>query len=99
MGSKEADGKAFLITRIDVGDYDAWKPMFDQDAPGARAGSRGWRVLRNVDDPGEVFVQVEFASREDAEEGRRRLLASGVLDRFVDRSGPTVVEVVEAVNR
>jgi hypothetical protein len=88
-----------IITRIKVGDYDTWKPMFDQDAPGARADSRGWRVLRNVDDPGEVFVQVEFASLEDAEEGRRRLLASGVLDRFPDKSGPTVVEVAEAVSR
>ena len=26
---------AFILTRIDVGDYDAWKPLFDQDAPGA----------------------------------------------------------------
>jgi hypothetical protein len=24
---------AFMMTRIDVGDYDAWKRMFDQDAP------------------------------------------------------------------
>jgi hypothetical protein len=25
---------AFILTRIDVGDYDRWKPMFDQDTPG-----------------------------------------------------------------
>jgi len=25
-----------VITRIQVGDYDAWRPMFDQDRPGAR---------------------------------------------------------------
>jgi hypothetical protein len=24
---------AFIITRIHVGDYDAWRPMFDQDLP------------------------------------------------------------------
>jgi hypothetical protein len=90
---------AFIITRIKVGDYDTWKPMFDQDLPRAREASKGWRILRNVDDPGEVFVQVEFASLEDATEGRERLLASGVLDRFADKSGPTVVEEAEVVSR
>ena len=90
---------AFIITRINVGDYDAWKPMFDQDAPGARAASKGWKVLRSVDDPNEVFIQVEFASTGEAKEGRERLLASGVLDRFSDKSGPTVVEVAEKVVR
>jgi hypothetical protein len=33
---------AFMMTRIDVGDYDAWKRMFDQDGPSgdSRAGVR-----------------------------------------------------------
>jgi hypothetical protein len=90
---------AFIITRINVGDYDTWKPMFDQDQPGARAASKGWRVLRNVDDPSEVFIEVEFDSVEEAEAGREKLLASGVLDRFQDKSGPKVVEVAEEVSR
>jgi hypothetical protein len=90
---------AFVITRINVGDYDTWKPMFDQDKPGARAASKGWQVLRNVDDPNEVFIQVEFDSVEDAEAGREKLLASGVLDRFQDKSGPKIVEVAEEVSR
>jgi hypothetical protein len=50
------------------------------------------RVLRSVDDPNEVFVYLEFASRDDAEEARQRLLASGVLDRFEDKHGPNVLE-------
>ena len=25
---------AFVITRIQVGDYDTWRPMFDQDLNG-----------------------------------------------------------------
>jgi hypothetical protein len=90
---------AFIITRINVGDYDTWKPMFDQDQPGARAASKGWQVLRNIDDPNEVFIQVEFETVEDAEAGREKLLASGVLDRFEDKSGPKVVEVAEEVSR
>jgi hypothetical protein len=89
----------FILTRIQVGDYDTWKPMFDQDKPGARSDSKGWRVLRNADDPNEVFIQVEFESAEQAREGRERLLASGVLDRFQDRSGPYVVEEAETVSR
>lgn len=90
---------AFILTRINVGDYDAWKPMFDQDAPRARESALGHRLLRSVDDPGEVFVQVEFGSTAEAQVARDRLLASGVLDRFADRSGPTVLEQVEAIDR
>ena len=89
---------AFFLTCINVGDYDAWKPMFDQDSPGARQAARGYRIFRNVDNPGEVFLLVEFSSSADAKAGRERLLASGVLDRFADKSGPTVVEEAEAVN-
>ena len=92
-------GMTFILTRINVGDYDAWKPQFDRDAPGARAAAKGWRVFRSVDDPGEVFVLVEFASADDAKVARERLLASGVLDRFPDKSGPTFVEVAESVER
>jgi hypothetical protein len=36
---------AFIISRIQVGDYDTWRPMFDQDRPLARekAKARGRR--------------------------------------------------------
>lgn len=50
--------------------------------------------MRGVDDPGQVFVFLEFASVEDAAEARKRLLASGVLDRCEDTHGPNVVEEV-----
>jgi len=73
--------------------------MFDQDRPGARSDSKGWRVLRNVDNPNEVFIQVEFETEEQAREGRRRLLESGVLDRFEDKSGPYVADIAESVER
>jgi hypothetical protein len=86
---------AFIMTRIQVGDYDAWKPNFDKDVPQTRRDATGYRICRNVDDPNEVFIQVEFGSADDARAGRERLLASGVLDRFADKSGPTVVEVEE----
>ena len=83
---------AFIITRIQVGDYDAWRPMFDQDHPRAREKAKTERVFRSVDDPNHVFILLEFASAEDAGEARTRLVASGVLDRFEDKHGPNVVQ-------
>lgn len=82
---------AFIITRIQTGDYDRWRPMFDRDQPRAREKAEVQRVLRNTDDPNEVFVYLEYASLEDATEARDRLVASGVLDRFDDKHGPSVL--------
>jgi hypothetical protein len=82
---------AFIITRIQVGDYDRWRPMFDQDRPQAREKAKVQRIFRMVDDPNHVFVFLEFDSVADAEEARQRLVESGVLDRFDDKEGPNVV--------
>lgn len=87
---------AFIITRIQVGDYDAWRPMFDRDQPQAREQATVERVFRDVDDPNHVFVFLEFDSVEDAQEAQRRLAQSGVLDRFDDKHGPNVVVDAEA---
>jgi hypothetical protein len=86
---------AFIITRIQVGDYDTWRPMFDQDRPRAREKATVQRVFRRVDDPNHVFIVLEFESLEDAQESRRRLLESGVLDRFQDKHGPNVLLEVD----
>ena len=75
---------AFIITRIHVGDYETWRPMFDQDRPRAREKAKLQRVFRNVDDPNHVFIFLEFASVDDANEARLRLVESGVLERFED---------------
>ena len=83
---------AFIITRIHVGDYEAWRPMFDQDRPRAREKATVQRVFRGVDDPNHVFIVLEFASVDDAQEAKERLVRSGVLDRFEDKHGPNVVE-------
>jgi hypothetical protein len=90
---------AFIMSRIGVGDYEAWKPMFDKDPAGARESALGHRLFRNVAKPDEVFIQVEFATTEDAKVAQQRLLDSGVLDRFDDLTGPTVVEEAEVVRR
>jgi hypothetical protein len=87
---------AYIITRIHVGDYERWRPMFDQDRPRARENVILQRVFRNVDDPNHVFVFLEFASVGDAQEARQRLVESGVLDRFPDKHGPNVVVDADA---
>lgn len=82
---------AFIITRIQTGDYDRWRPMFDQDLPRAREHAVSQRVFQRADDPNHVFIFLEFTSLEDAQEAERRLLESGVLDRFEDVHGPNVL--------
>ena len=88
---------AFMLTRIQVDDYETWKRIFDADPPGARKAATGHRILRGLQEPNEVFVQVEFASSEDANAARERLLASGALDRVTLKAGPTVAEEAETV--
>jgi hypothetical protein len=92
-----AEMAAFIITRIQVGDYDTWRPMFDQDRPRARERAKVQRVFRDIDDPHHVFIVLEFESVDEAQEAKGRLVGSGVLDRFEDKHGPNVV--VEATTR
>jgi hypothetical protein len=87
----------FMLTRIHVDDYEAWKEAFDSDAAGARKSAQGYRILRSVEDPNEVFISVEFPSPDKAKEGRQRLVAAGVLERVDVQNGPTIAEPAEAV--
>lgn len=82
---------AFIITRIQTGDYDRWRPMFGQDQPPAREKAQVQRVLPSADDPNEVFIYLEYPNLEDENEARIRLMSSGVLDRFEDKHGPYVL--------
>jgi hypothetical protein len=89
-----------MLTRIKIADFDEWKAMFDSDPPRAREHATGWRVLRGVEDPSEIFVQVEFPSAELALDARRKLLESGVLERVREVvAAPTLAEEADAVTR
>ena len=88
---------AYMLTKVRVDDYDAWKSRFDSDPAGAREAAKGHRILRGVEEPNEVFVQVEFESSEDAAAARERLLASGILERVDIQAGPSVAEQAELV--
>ena len=84
----------FILTRIRTEGYDRWRALYEQDVPRARERAVSQRVFRLLDDPDHVVVFLEFATAEDARESRRRLVDSGVLDRFADVHGPNVVEEV-----
>jgi hypothetical protein len=85
-----------MLMHFEVDDYDAWKPMFDQD-PAGRAvnGAISHVVARAVDNPNEAFSRVDFPSVEHAKAFREKLLASGALERGGMRikSGPTIAQI------
>jgi hypothetical protein len=89
---------AFILGRFEVGDYETWKERFDSDPAGRKQTAKGHRILRNADNPSEVFVQVEFSSTEDARSFRDRLLSSGALDNVTVKTEPTVAEEEEAAS-
>jgi hypothetical protein len=86
-----------MVHHFEVDDFDAWKPFFDADPVGRRQSAKGHTMLRGVDNPGEIFIRVEFGSVEDAKSFRDRLLASGALDTVTVKTPPTVVDLVENV--
>jgi hypothetical protein len=83
---------ASITARVRVDDFDAWKPLFDQDIPNAREKALGWTLYRGIDDPNEVFIRVDFASVADVNEARDRVLSSGVLERLREHHGPVVIQ-------
>ena len=88
---------SFILTRIHVDDYDAWKSRFDSDPPAARKQAKRHRILRSAEDPNEIVIEVEFPSAEAASAARQRLIDPGVLERVALKSGPTLIEEAEAV--
>jgi len=64
--------------------------LWHTSAPDHRLKS--FRIFRGVEDPNEVVIQIECASTDEAKMARERLIAAKVLDRFRDKTVPTVVE-------
>jgi hypothetical protein len=65
-----------IVLRIEhtVGDYDTWKAAFDVDPIGRqKSGVRRYRILRPIDDPSYVMIDLEFDSLEEAENFRSEL--------------------------
>ncbi len=59
-----------------VGDYERWKTAFDSDPVGRQQGGvRRYRVLRLLDDPDRVAIELEFGDRATATAFGERLTA------------------------
>ncbi len=57
----------YLLCRHKVADFSAWKRVFDSHAEAQReAGLIVEKVVRNVDDPNEVFMVFEVTDLEKA---------------------------------
>ena len=84
----------YMLMNFDA-DWEDWKPVFDSDPVGRRQVATGHTVSRSVDNPNDIFLRTEYNSVEEAKTFREKLLASGVLDRFNVKTGPTIVEVAE----
>jgi hypothetical protein len=49
-------------------DFDAWKQSFDSDPVGREQGGvRRYRILRGIDDPNYVVIELEFDGTDEAE--------------------------------
>ena len=89
------------ILRIEhpVPDFDAWKKAFDSDPLGReQSGVRRYQVLRAVDDPNYVMIDLEFDSSSQAEALRAALSAlwSRVEGEIIEEPRVRIVEAVES---
>jgi hypothetical protein len=88
------------ILRIEhpVLDFEGWKLAFDNDPAGReKAGVRRYQILRSVDDPLYVMIDLEFENEDEA----RALLASmrgvwsQVTGKIIMNPKALIVEVIE----
>jgi len=90
------------ILRIEhpVRDYDLWKKAFDSD-PALRqeAGVRRYRVLRAIDDPNYVMIDLEFDNSSQAEAvhaSLRELWGRVQAEGLIGTPKARIVETVES---
>jgi len=89
------------ILRIEhqVPDFDGWKEAFDSDPMGRKqSGVRRYQVLRPIDDPNYVMIDLEFDSSNEAEAFRVALqgLWRRVEGEVMENPRARIVEAVES---
>lgn len=90
------------IVRIEhaVGDFEAWKRVFDNDPLGRqKAGVRRYRILRPKDDQKFVMIDLEFDSSNQAEAfaaALRKMWSGEDAQRVMQNPQVRIVEVVES---
>ena len=88
------------ILRIEhpIFDYDGWKAAFDNDPVGrAKSGVRRYQILRPVDDPKYVMIDLEFDTVEQAEAllAAMKVVWGRVEGTIMMNAKTRIVEVVE----
>ncbi len=88
------------ILRIEhpVPDFDGWKKAFDSDPVGRKkSGVRRYQVLRPIDDPNYVMIDLEFDTASDAEAllAAMRVVWGRVAGTVIWNPQARIVEAVE----
>jgi hypothetical protein len=89
------------IVRIEhpVPNFDGWKAAFDSDPVGReRSGVRRYQILRSVDDPNFVMIDLEFDTKGEAEAflAAMRQVWSQVEGTIMTKPQARIVEIVES---
>jgi ribosomal protein L35AE/L33A len=89
------------ILRIEhpVPSFDGWKAAFESDPVGReRSGVRRYQILRSMDDPNYVMIDLEFDSKSEAEAllTAMREVWSRVEGRIMSNQQAHIVEIVES---
>ena len=80
-------------------DYEAWKRAFDSDPVGREAsGVRAYRILRAVDDPAYVLIDLEFDTAVEASAmlGGLREVWARVQGAIVESPQARITEIAES---
>lgn len=81
-----------------VADFDGWKKAFDSDPVGReKSGVRRYRILRPVDDPNHVLIDLEFDTASEAEAllAAMRVVWERVSGKIIMNPQARIVEAVE----
>ena len=81
-----------------VVDFDAWLQMFESDpADRKQSGVLSYRVLRPVDDPLYVVIELDFANRHTAEAflSKVRTVWAGITGTLILDPRARIVELVD----
>lgn len=91
------------ILRIEhpVPNFDHWKAAFDSDPVGRmRLGVRRYQILRSIDEPNYVMIDLEFDTKSEAETllSAMRAVWSRVEGSVMSDPQARIVEVVESTD-
>jgi hypothetical protein len=89
------------ILRIEhpVHDFDGWKTAFDNDPVGRKqSGVRRYQILRSIDDPNYVMIDLEFDTKSEAEAllAAMRTVWGRVAGSVMSNPQARIVETVES---